>query len=163
MSQDRVPVVQRKIGAGRRASAAGGGSGTTSYQMSATPKVCYSEDVRDLAETVDELCNNEVWFNYTQTSAFFGSIFGNPTSRESKIIHLDLYLEYIEARYPSLVSSEIRQMDSVFHELYFTQQTGHAPTSRATLVVISNLCQSRLFLCHFCGGLFGFQSDTSRI
>ena len=111
MSQDRVSGVQRKIGGGRRASAAGGGSGTTSYQMSATPKICFSEDVRDLAETVDDLCNNEVWFNYAQTSAFFGSIFGNPTSRESKIIHLDLYLEYFEARYPSLVPSEIRRLD----------------------------------------------------
>ena len=40
-------------------------------------------------------------------------------------------------------------MDSVLHELCFTQQTGHAPKSRATLVVISNLCQSRLFLCRF--------------
>ena len=99
MSQDRVSGVQRKIGGGR------------SYQMSATPKICFSEDVRDLAETVDDLCNNEVWFNYAQTSAFFDSIFGNPTSRESKIIHLDLYLEYIEARYPSLVSSEIRRLD----------------------------------------------------
>ena len=73
-------TVQRKIVVGRRASAAGSGSGTTSSQMSATSKVCYGEDVRDLA-TVDELCNNEVWFNYTHTTAFFSSIFGNPTSR----------------------------------------------------------------------------------
>ena len=90
-----------KSGNGRRSSqASGGGSGSRDSQMSAIVKISSSTTLRQKAREDDDFQNSEIWYDHAQTTQFFSTIFGHPGSRESKTPYTDLFVDYIEAKYP---------------------------------------------------------------
>ena len=91
-----------KGGNGRRStsSATGDGSGIRDSQMSATIKISSITTLRNKAVADDDFQNSEVWYDHEQTTQFFSTSFGHPGSRGSKTPYIDLFVDYIEAKYP---------------------------------------------------------------